>query len=171
MKRRKALQTLSASLGTLLVMPAWANAWNRKLLGVLPGLLNADQHTLLTEAVSALIPDGQIPGAKALGIPAFIEKMMADCYEKPAQADFKEGLASLDILANAAYGMPFTSLQPDKKLAVLTTMQTSENAAQKAFFSLLKNLTIQGYTTSEYVMVNHLKYAMAPGHYYGCVNV
>ena len=171
MKRRKALQTLSASLGTLLAMPTWANGWNRHLLGAGPGLLNADQQTLLTEAISALIPDGTTPGAKALGVPAFVEKMIADCYEKQAQTDFKDGLANLDTLANATYGTPFTSIQSSQKLAVLTAMQTTENAPQKAFFSLLKNLTIQGYTTSEYVMVNHLTYVMAPGHYYGCVNV
>ncbi len=171
MKRRTAIQTLSASLGTLLALPAWANAWSGALLGESPGLFTADQQALLNEAVSTLIPDGQIPGAIALGVPAFIEKMIADCYEKPAQASFVEGLGAIDAQAKAAYNAPFSSLQSTQKWAVLTTMQITDNAPQKEFFSLLKNLTIQGYTTSEYVMVNHLNYVMAPGHYYGCVNV
>jgi hypothetical protein len=32
----------------------------------------------------------------------------------------------------------------------------------------LKGLTIRGYMTTEYVMVNHLHYVMAPGFFNGC---
>jgi len=35
----------------------------------------------------------------------------------------------------------------------------------------LRNETIRGYTTSEYVMVNYYHYVMAPGFYHGCVAV
>ena len=42
--------------------------------------------------------------------------------------------------------------------------------AQKAM-ATLKGLTIQGYVTSEYVMVNHLNYQMAPGFWNPCVPV
>ena len=42
--------------------------------------------------------------------------------------------------------------------------------AQKAM-STLKGLTIQGYVTTEYVMVNHLNYQMAPGFWNPCVPV
>ncbi|MEZ0609860.1 gluconate 2-dehydrogenase subunit 3 family protein [Fibrella sp. WM1] len=176
MKRRQALQTLSASLGAVLVLPDWAHAWSRQSLdqswpGNVPRLLTADQTTLLTDIVSTIIPEGQVVGAKGVGVPAFIEKMIADCYEQPAQTDFKNGLAAIDSAAQAAYGKPFVSLQSAEKLAVLTAFAQTTDATQKEFFGLLKNLTIQGYTTSEYVLVNHLKYDMAPGHYYGCVNV
>jgi hypothetical protein len=39
--------------------------------------------------------------------------------------------------------------------------------AQKAM-KTLKGLTIQGYMSTEYVMVNHLNYVMAPGFFNGC---
>jgi hypothetical protein len=42
--------------------------------------------------------------------------------------------------------------------------------AQKSM-STLKGLTIQGYVTTEYVMVNHLNYQMAPGFWNPCVPV
>ena len=47
----------------------------------------------------------------------------------------------------------------------------STDAQQKEFFASIKNLTIQGYTSSEYVMVNYYNYEMAPGHFYGCITV
>ncbi|CCG99421.1 hypothetical protein FAES_1411 [Fibrella aestuarina BUZ 2] len=176
MKRRQALQTLSASLSAVLVWPDWATAWNRTSLGTLsgpagPGLLTADQTTLLTDIVSTIIPDGQVVGATGVGVPAFIETMLADCYEPAAQADFKKGLAAIDGSAQTTYGKPFVALQPAEKLALLTAFGQTTDATQKEFFGLLKSLTIQGYTTSEYVMVNHLNYVMAPGHYHGCVTV
>ena len=50
-------------------------------------------------------------------------------------------------------------------------MSVSTDTAQKDFFNFLKQLTVLAYTTSEYVLTNHYNYVMAPGHYYGCVNV
>lgn len=171
MKRRKAIQALAASWGAALTLPAWANAWTPLSLGTSTKLLNISQSALLTDIVSTIIPEGAIQGAASLGVPAFVEKMVADCYEQPVQASFKAGLDALDVQAQATYSQPFTNLQTDQRTALLMALQQTDKTEQKEFFSLLKNLTIQGYTTSEYVMVNHLKYTMAPGHYYGCVAV
>jgi len=41
----------------------------------------------------------------------------------------------------------------------------------KQFADFIKNLTIRGYTNSEYFMVNMLKFNMAPGYYHGCVPI
>ena len=171
MKRRLLLKSLSASVGALLVMPTWANNWNLQSVGTQTSFLNVEQTNLLSEMVSTIIPEGKIQGAKSLGVPAFIEKMIKDCYEKNAQDDFKKGLENVEIASNSAYNQAFISLSIAQKQELLKKMEVSTDAKQKEFYALVKNLTIQGYTTSEYVMVNYLKYEMAPGHYYGCVNV
>lgn len=173
MNRRQVLQSLSASLGTLLALPDWANAWSPGSLNTLPrqpGLFTAEQSSLLAEVVATIIPDGKIPGARSLGVPMFIEKMLTDCYEKSAQTDFLDGLTAIDTLAKTGFGKSFTTIAPNERLALLTGFGQADKPEQKDFFSALKNLTVQGYTTSEYVMVNHLGYVMAPGHYYGCIN-
>ena len=171
MKRRVLLKSLSASVGALLVMPAWANNWNLQSVGIQDTLLTLEQANLLSEIVSTIIPDGKIQGAKSLGVPVFIEKMIKDCYEKTAQNDFKNGLENIEILSKSTYKQEFETLSNPQKQELLKKQEVSTDAKQKEFYGLVKNLTIQGYTTSEYVMVNYLKYEMAPGHYYGCVNV
>ena len=171
MKRRLLLKSLSVSVGTLLALPAWANNWNIHSFGIQTTLLNLEQSNLLAEIVSTIIPEGKIQGAKSLGVPVFIEKMIKDCYEKNAQDDFKKGLENFEILSKSTYNQAFENLSPPQKLEFLKNLQASTDIKQKEFYALVKNLTVQGYTTSEYVMVNYLKYEMAPGHYYGCVNV
>lgn len=171
MKRRLLLKSLSASVGALLVMPAWANNWNLQSVEIQTAFLNMEQANLLSEIVSTIIPEGAIQGAKSLGVPIFIEKMIKDCYEKNAQDDFKKGLENVEIISQSSYNQEFETLSTPQKQELLKKMEVSTDAKQKEFYGLIKNLTIQGYTTSEYVMVNYLKYEMAPGHYYGCVNV
>lgn len=171
MKRRLLLKSLSASVGALLVMPAWANNWNLQSVEIHNSFLRMEQANVLSEIVGTIIPEGKIQGAKSLGVPVFIEKMIKDCYEKNAQDDFKKGLEKVEMISNGSYNQAFANLSAPQKEELLKKMEVSTDAKQKEFYGLVKNLTIQGYTTSEYVMVNYLKYEMAPGHYYGCVNV
>ncbi len=179
MNRRHAIKNLATSFGVLVALPAWASGWNLQSVRLETPFLSVAQEDLLTEIVSTIIPEGEKPGAKSLGIPAFIQKMIADCFEKPAQDEFKTGLDNIDKKAQAIYNQSFTTLTTLQKIEILrghpetveTEIISPEDQKQKAFFAQLKNLTIQGYTTSEYVLVNHYKYDMAPGHYYGCVPV
>lgn len=171
MKRRRILKSLTAAAGTLLVLPAWAHQWNHTSVHSGSTFLSSANEAVLNEMVSTLIPEGKIPGAQSLGVPAFIQKMLADCYEKEAQADFQKGLAMVDALAKQSQGKPFPELSAAQKKALLESLEATADAKQKEFYTLVKNLTIQGYTTSEYVMVNHLHYNMAPGHFHGCVPV
>jgi hypothetical protein len=97
--------------------------------------------------------------------------MINDCYEKNSHDDFKKVLDTVETISKGAYNQSFINLSVPQKEELLKKMEVSKDAKQKEFYALVKNLTIQGYTTSEYVMVNYLKYEMAPGHYYGCVNV
>ena len=171
MKRRLLLKSLSASVGALLVMPTWANNWNLQSVGTQNYFSNMEYTNLLAEIVTTIIPEGKIQGAKSWGVPVFIEKMIKDCYEKNAQEDFKKGLENVEAISKSTYNQAFANLSLPQKEEFLKKMEVSTDAKQKEFYGLVKNLTIQGYTTSEYVMVNYLKYEMAPGHYYGCVNV
>jgi hypothetical protein len=47
----------------------------------------------------------------------------------------------------------------------------STNKAEKDFFDLIKSETIRGFNTSQKVMQEYLGYKVAPGHYYGSVDV
>jgi hypothetical protein len=50
-------------------------------------------------------------------------------------------------------------------------LSDSIDKEEKDFFDLMKYETILGYSTSRDVMTNYLVYKVAPGHYYGCVDI
>ena len=171
MNRRHAIKSLATSLGAFVALPAWASSWNLQSVVLETPFLSAAQADLLTDVVSTIIPDGEKPGAKSLGVPSFVQKMIVDCFEKAAQDDFKTGLENIEKTAQRTHNQAYSALTTLQKLEILRGVSISENTKQKEFFALLKNLTVQGYTTSEYILVNYYKYDMTPGHFYGCVPV
>lgn len=171
MQRRKSIKNMALLAGGMLALPSWAKAWTVESLPktALPfPLVNGNTLELVIEAI---IPESEVKGAKALGVPAFINTMLADCYEKSVLENVDNGLAQVDKIAQSKYQKSFATLAMPEKQAILLDIEKSPDQKLKDFYSLIKNLTIQGYTTSEYVQTTFLNYQMAPGHYYGCVSV
>ena len=171
MKRRIALKNLAVATGGLLSFPAWANGWNTATLKTGSAFLAPNLDAVLTEVVDTIIPQTDTPGAKALNVQTFIQKMVTDCYEKEVQTAFANGLKKIDETASQHYGKPFGSCDTAQRLSVLATIEKSPEASLNGFYSLVRRLTIQGFTTSEYVMTKFYHYQPIPGHYYGCVPV
>ncbi|GAA4455107.1 lactose 3-dehydrogenase subunit gamma LacC [Nibrella saemangeumensis] len=176
MERRSALKSLAAAVGGLVTLPAWTNGWTEATAQPVQTLFTVRQTEVLAAIVETLIPESEVPGtevpgAKSLGVHTFIQRMLEDCFEKNDQTSFIAGLNSVQAMTNSGYGKPFTACDATQRLEALKTIATAGEPGQKDFLSAVKNLTIQGYTTSEYVMTKHYHYEMAPGHYYGCVPV
>lgn len=169
MERRIAVKQMALIAGGLLALPDWANAWTKASVASDSALLAPAQAEVLTEVIDTLIPASDTPGAKALNVPDFVQKMLADCYEPAVQQNVKEGLDTVEAVAKATFGQSFTACDTAQRLEVLKQLQAAPEANRSEFYKLIKNLTIQGYTTSEYVMTKFLNYNMVPGHYYGCV--
>ena len=171
MERRNALRTIAVSISGLVSLPTWASNWTVATVRIYPSVLTNFEADILTEIVETIIPATDTLGAKDVKVQDFIQKMIADCYEATVQTNFKNGLNTLDTWAKESYEKPFVSCDKAQRENLLNKMANSMDANEKAFFTLVKNLTVQGYTTSEYVMTTFLNYDMAPGHYYGCVPV
>lgn len=171
MKRRTAIKNLALAAGSLVSMPTWANNWTKENLLNKQGILNFAEQNTLELIIEAIIPESDTLGAKSVGVPVFIDKMLADCYEKPVVDNVKKGLEYVENTAQTTYNKPFSSLLLKEKQDILLAIEKGDNKELKDFYSLIKNLTIQGYTTSEYVMTKFLNYEMAPGFYHGCVPV
>ena len=168
---------MATTVGGLVSLPNWATNWTANSLrtsGTSTEFLSVTEVNLLAEIVDIIIPastEGQstVPGARELNVHQFVEKMVADCYDKETQAMFRKGLNSMDDVAQIAIGMPFLEGDIGQRLDILSQMSQSNDANQKAFMALVKNLTIRGYMTSEYVMTNFTHFEMAPARYKGCV--
>jgi len=170
MQRRSALKNLALTVGGLVAMPAWATSWTRASVQH-AGFLAAPQEALLAEVVETIIPATETPGAKALQVHQFVQKMIADCYEPTAQETLRAGLRALDEKARASFGKPFAEGDTAQRTSLLAGLAASDDAALKGFYSLVKGLTIRGYLNSEYVMTNLTRFEFAPGRYRGCVPV
>ncbi|AFK02363.1 hypothetical protein Emtol_1214 [Emticicia oligotrophica DSM 17448] len=171
MQRRSAIKNLALTIGSTLVLPSWANAWTTESFPMTSFSLTTSQETLLAEIVETIIPKTDTPGAKELNLHQFTTTMVADCYDKKAQDIFTKGIEAVNAASQKTYSKAFADCDSSQKLELLKKMEASENADEKAFIRLVKNLTIQGYLTSEYVMTNIRPFEFAPGHYYGCVPV
>ncbi|MFC5411813.1 gluconate 2-dehydrogenase subunit 3 family protein [Larkinella bovis] len=171
MERRKALKSLAVAVGGLVSLPGWANSWTSASLPAGPVLLAPQADALLAEVVETIIPATDTPGAKALGVHTFIQKIVTDCMDPSAQETLTKGLTAVEALARKTYTRPFAALDASQRTDLLKTMNQSPESDQKGFVSLVKGMTIRGYMTSEYVMNNITHYQMIPGHYYGCVPV
>ncbi len=170
MERRKAIKGIALSLGSLVSMPAWASGWNSSTIGT-SLFITTENEVLLGELVETIIPATNTLGAKGLGVHQFIQKMIADCYDKKAQANFNKNLADIDPLSIKTFGKPFAEGDATQRLNLLQSLSQSTDKDTVSFYRTLRGLTIQGYTSSEYYMTKFTDYEIAPARFYGCVPV
>ncbi|MHA8052059.1 gluconate 2-dehydrogenase subunit 3 family protein [Aquirufa sp. Wall-65K1] len=132
----------------------------------------AKQEQILNEWIGVIIPESSIPGAVSLGVPKFVKTMLDDCYELSAQETFRQVLDAFPSSFESYVKKAWSQANQAEKEEFLFAMAKGNvgSGAQKAM-STLKGLTIQGYTTSEEIMVKYYNYVMAPGFFNGCAPV
>jgi hypothetical protein len=155
-----------------------------------PDLFSVEQVALLDEVGETILPTSDdSPGAKAAGIGAFMHVIVADCYNREEQQRFEAGLAELEQRSQKAYQQPFAQLATADRQALLTTLDgeakaydealSDQNAARAKdarldplpphYFTMMKQLTLWGYFTSEVGATQALRYVPVPGRYDGCI--
>lgn len=148
--------------------PAPALTWT-------PTALTLDQARLVDVVAELIIPATDTPGARQAGVPQFIDRVLADYYDKDQAERLRAGLARMDADAQAAHGDVFTALTPQQQVELLTGYDRESVAAkagapsQTHFFSTLEDLVTVGYFTSEPGATVALRYEPVPGAYHGCV--
>jgi len=141
-----------------------------------------DSHeATLTEIADTIIPDSDIPGAKAAGVGSFIVMMMKDCYTQDVQKIFIEGLEKVDKISASIFNKSFIALTNIEREGVLEELrneakiQKEKNISESIkdapphFFQLATELTYLGYYSSEIGATQALNYIHIPGTYDGCV--
>lgn len=158
MKRRDAIVNLAAVSGAVITLPLWMVACRMSDTGKhLSGFSPRDQQTLAAIA-NAIIPPGahNEPGALAVGIDKYLQKLIDDCFEPAARTQVLLQLQAIESF-------------PGGVAAALQHFAVSTDQDQRQFFDLIKRETIRGFNTSQQVMTGYLHYTIAPGHYYGNV--
>ncbi|MBK8669034.1 MAG: gluconate 2-dehydrogenase subunit 3 family protein [Saprospiraceae bacterium] len=137
--------------------------------------LPKDDISLLDEIGETIIPKTDTPGAKAIGIGMFMQKMISACYDNDQQIVFTKGVQDFKAVFENKYKVSFINATDSQKQEFVqelntTTYQYQKNKKDKEadhYFTMIKQLTILGYFTSEDGATKALRYIAVPGKYDG----
>ncbi len=188
MNRREVLQRSAAVLGYALTGPVLTGIMQgckaKPELGYKPQLFSEDQAVLVAELAEVIIPKTDTPGAKDVGVPAFIDGMIFEVYPAAAKENFMKGLATFNEEAKKEYGDNFADCTTEQKNAFVKKQHDAlagnkTDASQawyragnkdgRPFIIEMKELTLVGFFTSEAGATQTLQYNQVPGPFKGCV--
>lgn len=134
---------------------------------------------LLDEVGETILPTtASSPGAKATKIGEFMKTMVTDCYTAEDQKIFMEGIGKLNDAASKKFDKAFMKLSPEEQKALLIDLDNEAKDYSKNkkegdpnhYFSMIKQLTLLGYFTSEIGATKALRYVAVPGRWEGCID-
>ena len=173
MDRRKALRLTTTIVGSALI------GSDIFLSGCTPKVKNERMFSdsdiaLLDEVGETILPEtNRSPGAKAANIGLFMTTIVADCYDEKEQTIFKQGIDELNRMADDTYSNSFLELSKKNKHDLLVKLDHGTRALADNdtphFFSMMKQLTIWGFFTSEPGATKALHYNPIPGEFKGCI--
>ncbi|EDY82813.1 Tat pathway signal sequence domain protein [Verrucomicrobiia bacterium DG1235] len=170
MNRREALKSISVMLGAAVI------GSQRFLLGQ----VNADAEVfakrfveadiaLLDEVGETILPTtAGSQGAKAAKIGEFMREIVSTTYGDEDRSTFLTGIGKLDAFSRARMKRAFMNLKPDERFALLMEF---ENGETPRYYSMMKQLTLWGYFSSEVGATQALSHLPVPGRWDPCIKV
>ncbi|MEO7996057.1 MAG: gluconate 2-dehydrogenase subunit 3 family protein [Gemmatimonadaceae bacterium] len=177
MNRRDALQRMMTVTGTVLIgAEFFLSGCSRPAPGRAVSF-SPEEIATLDEIADTIIPTTTTPGAKAAAVGRFMADVVRDCYDDASYALFRNGIASVDKVAQKRFGKPFVQVSASDRTALLNELDAEQKAHTKNrkagdgphYFTLMKNLTLLGYFSSEIGSTKALRYVESPGSYNGDV--
>ncbi|HEV7991808.1 MAG TPA: gluconate 2-dehydrogenase subunit 3 family protein [Gemmatimonadaceae bacterium] len=176
MNRREAVARLMAITGTMAIGAELFITGCRA-----PGAKNraepftAAELALLDEIGETIIPTTDSPGARSVGIGAFMTTMATQCYDDSAYTAFRRGIGEIDRASRKRHDKSFMESTPAERTALLNELDREQRkyTAEKDgsdrphYFRLMKELTLLGYFSSETGCTKALRYVESPGSYDG----
>jgi hypothetical protein len=179
MNRREAISRVGLILGgTVIGAETFLSGCAKKSQEEVSWLnFSVDRISFLDEVGETILPETTAsPGAKAAKIGEFMKAIVTDCYEEKDQQIFIEGIAKLNTAAEEKYNDTFMQLSPEEKKELLVSIdkeakdyaQNKKKEDPTHYFTMVKQLTLWGYFTSEVGSKQALRYEPLPGRYDGC---
>jgi gluconate 2-dehydrogenase gamma chain len=191
MNRREALERAGWVLGYAVSAPVLMEILNSckvtPELPFRPVFLTENQARTVSDIAEIIIPKTDTPGAKDIGVPAFIDAALSKCYKKEDQDRFLSGLAAFEEGAVKSYQDAFIDLEPtrqdayvrkvhDEALALyesgelkLKDYRPDRSFKEPPFILMVKELSLLAFFTSEPGATQVLQYNPVPGAYHGCL--
>lgn len=171
--RRTAIKQFIFISAGVAIIPSCINDEGKASIPLKNISLSGSQESLLAEIGETLIPKTDQPGAKDVGAHLFAMKMIDDCSTKEDQQKFISGIGAFENFAKQKNGKPFAESDATQKDAVIAALDKVNDSKDDIafFYSKMKQLTIQAYTSSQFYMTKVHEYKMLPGKFEGCVPV
>lgn len=188
MNRRELLQRVAWLMGGTLSAPAVLAVLNgcsaKPSAGWQPLFLSQEEGAIVEEVAELIVPRTDTPGARDVGVPAFIDVILKDVYPAEDQARFVSGLKDFDADAQRAHGKAFLELPPAQRLAFLQQVHDVAAVEEQAkfrdvlpadrhrpFVLMMKELTLLGFFTSQVGATKVLQYQPVPGGFQACIPI
>lgn len=170
MNRRHLLKLIAAATGTAMIgstalLSGCATSPQTSLV------FSVEDIALLDEVAETILPRTDTPGAKDARVGQFMSVYVPDCYTPEQQVIFHQGLVTLEQRCQQIYNRNFLALQPDERndfISQLDQQARTETVAGKThYFTMIKQLTLFGFFTSEVGATEVLRYVAIPGRFDG----
>jgi len=96
----------------------------------LPDLFDPHQRATVAAIAECILPETDTPGARAAGVPGFIELIVAEHYNDDERARFLAGLTEVDARSRAASGRDFVETRPAGQNGILSALEDEAEPAQ-----------------------------------------
>lgn len=192
MERRELLKMIAILTGGVViggdVFLSGCNTGGTSATGFTP-----ENIAMLDEVGETIIPATDTPGAKATKIGDFMKLIVTDCYTDAQQKVFADGMAGFNEACKKLNGKGFMDCSADQRKAFLVSLEKEakeynsqrdekdkpvKEKAQKEmdpnyvgspshYYSMMKQLTLWGYFSSEIGSKQALRLLPVPGRYDG----
>lgn len=134
---------------------------------------------LLDEITDTILPTTtKSPGAKAAMVGKFMTIIVNDCYNEKERNIFYAGIKLLNDSCKKINGVDFIKVSEEQKTSFIIALDKESKEYQKTkkeedpahYFTMIKQLTIWSYFTSEVGATQALRYVAVPGKYDGNLN-
>ena len=171
--RREAIQRATLFLGVALSPSLLTSVMQAATplggVNAKPVYLSAQQFAIAGAVAERILPRTDTPGARDVGVPAFIDLMFGKYLAAEDKQVVATGLAEVEAASLAAQKKSFLQLTDAQQDALLTTLAEASKTKVRTFFHQFKELTVLGYFTSETVGKTVLHYDPVPGRFDACI--
>jgi hypothetical protein len=175
MDRRELLKLITLATGSTLIGGQFIfSACSRDETAESTSIFSRDHIRLLDEIAETIMPRTHTPGAKDAEVAEFMARTVDNCYFEPDQNTFKAGLRDIEDRSAARYNRNFAELTADQKTEMLQGLDQEARQYQRTdggtahYFTMIKQLAIMGFFTSETGQTEVLRHVPIPGRYDGC---
>jgi hypothetical protein len=142
-----------------------------------------EHKELISILTDLILPRTETPGAKDANVSETLIKIVENCFDSKSQQTFINGLYDIEEYTKSTYGILFKDCTINIQNTILQKFEKKEQINIRliskiknklfglGFFSILKELTVECFFSSEIGATNALNYDYIPGKYIGCLNI